>query len=57
MSSPKSNFDEPITQNGRHFAVEATGKIYDAFHPRGIARGEYIKQFEAIDQLRLLEVE
>lgn len=40
--------DQPITQIGRHFAVESHGKIYDAFHPEGIAKGEYIKQFEIL---------
>lgn len=51
--------DQPITQNGRHFAVESQGKIYDAFHPKGIAKEEYTKQFEVpfFARLELLEVE
>ena len=35
----------PIAFNGRHFAVESSYKIYDAFHPEGIARDEYLSQF------------
>ena len=51
--------DQPITQNGRHFAVKSHGKIYDAFHPEGILKEEYINQFEApfFARLELLEVE
>jgi len=51
--------DQPITQNGRHFAVESRGKIHDAFHPEGIPKEEYINQFEApfFARLKLLEVE
>ena len=54
-----NSFDQPITQNGRHFAVESHGKIYDAFHPEGIPKEEYINQFEApfFARLELLEVE
>jgi hypothetical protein len=40
--------------------VEAQGKIYDAFHPEGIAGDEYIKQFEVpspFATLELLEVD
>jgi hypothetical protein len=40
--------------------VEAQGKIYDAFHPEGIAIDEYIKQFEVpspFATLELLEVD
>ena len=52
--------DEAITETGRHFAVEAQSKIYDAFHPEGIAREEYINQFDVpppFATLELLEVE
>ena len=52
--------DEAITETGRHFAVEAQSKIYDAFHPEGIAREEYINQFDVpspFAMLELLEVE
>ena len=52
--------DEAITETGRHFAVEAQGNIYDAFHPEGIAIEEYINQFDVpspFATLELLEVE
>ena len=52
--------DEAITETGRHFAVEVQGKIYDAFHPAGIALEEYINQFDVpspFATLELLEVE
>ena len=48
--------DEAITETGRHFAVEAQGKIYDAFHPEGIAIEEYINQFDVPSPFATLEL-
>ena len=50
---------ESITFNGRHFAIESHQKIYDAFHPEGIARTEYLDQFQVppFASLNLIDVE
>ena len=36
-----------ISYNGKHFAIEFNGKVYDNIHPNGIEFNEWISDFDS----------
>ena len=42
-----NSFGEAISYNGKHFAIEFNGKVYDNIHPNGIEFNEWISDFDS----------